>query len=374
MRLDTVRLRYGYGTGAVRQRLLARIGRITVRFKSAIIILLFLKSLLSEKYESDQSLLPTKIRASHLSQLKENLNLNLEQVHKYRIEGLNAEFEYSFAQVNRNIFECNYNLDENCLPSHFILLRRETVLSNLNEILKNLREFLKQNSFKNKAEVSKIENDFLIKEIESQLRGMLRDSAHLLYLNGDMNKSDRDMFFEIKSECESQLNIGILELSQREASERTLSFFRNFTIPSQSSTSDRDFDLAESSLLLTQLKKRIEQHLPPNNIIPFNGIKVNQDGDIDVKSHLENFGKYFQEKIISLFTKSNTYNKNKQISIMYDKEPHWRRAVYQDQIENYFLRKRLGEKFVSRGEDDIAVEKVGFLGHMIFYLESFSEL
>ena len=264
--------------------------------------------------------------------------------------------------MNKNIFECNYNLDENCLPSHYIRLRREKVLANLKEILNNLREFLKQNEFENKADETKMENDFLIKEIESQLREMLRDSAHLSYLNGDMNKSDRDMFFEIKSECESQSNIGILELSQREASERTLCFFRNFTIPSQSSSaSDRDFDLVESTLLLTQLKSRIEQHLPPNNIVPFNGIKVNENGDIDIQSYLENFGKYFQEKIISLFSKSNKYNKNQHISVMYEKEPHWRRAVYQDQIENYFLRKILGKKFVSRGEDDIAVEKVGYL-------------
>ena len=81
-----------------------------------------------------------------------------------------------------------------------------------------------------------------------------------------------------------------------------------------------------------------------------------------MENYLENVGKKIQEKVISLFSK---INKNQQISMMYEKEPNWKRMVYQDHIENHKLRKRLSEKFLPRGEKDIAVEKVEALNYYL---------
>ena len=301
--------------------------------------------------------------------MKENLDLNLESTHKYQIEGSNVEFEYNFTHARKNIFECNYKLDENCLPSHYILLSREKVVSNIKEILQSFKEFLKKNNLVNNVEEITLDNEFLIRGVEVRLRDMLRESAHLSYLSGDMNKSDRDKYFEIKSDCESHVNAGILELSQKEASERTLVFLRNFSQRPQSLSSswsietNSDIDSIESSHLLTQLKNRITHHLSSNNIETFDSIKVKDDGTVDMDNYLENVGKKIQEKVISLFSK---INKNQQTSMMYEKEQNWKRMVYQDHIENYSLRKRLCEKFLPRGEDDIAVEKVETL---IYYLK-----
>ena len=107
----------------------------------------------------------------------------------------------------------------------------------------------------------------------------------------------------------------------------------------------------ENVKLLSELKEKINKKLSANNIVNF---ETYWDGSNQANQiYLESFGKKFQEKIISLFTK--TYKSSQNLAF-YNNMHEWKKVVFEDHIENFNIRKRFVESYEERA--DSVVEKV----------------
>ena len=176
-----------------------------------------------------------------------------------------------------------------------------------------------------------------------------------------------------KLDIELEISDGLLKLSQKEAEERTLVFYRTIKDKEESQDIEDLESLMDSyttvksekviepecKKLFDELNEKIKNKLPASNII---NCETTWDDESEPASnranqiYLENVGKRFEEKIIGLFNKMFKVNSHSQRHAFYENMVEWKKAVYEDHIENVLIRKRFADTFEFR--DDTVVEKV----------------